>query len=122
MYHGEFDQLLFSKTGAEVKEQARKKIAKLDKRLEERKAFLTDLVAEAKVENAVDALIDLDALLQTARHSAKMPAEARSRLQSVVDKIAEERKEKKLLQLVERNLSDEATFNLKFPALRYFEF
>jgi hypothetical protein len=122
MYHRQFDQLWFPKKGAEVRQQIQDKIAKLDKRLEEREEFLRGLVAEAGVEDSVDALINLDSLLQTARRSAKAPAEAKTRMQEVIEKIGKERKEKELLMLVDRNLPNDETFNLEFEALRYFEF
>jgi hypothetical protein len=114
------DQLSFPKSGEQIIEKAKAKLARLTARQDERNKTVAALAQQLGIESVEEALTRADEL----DNSLASPEDsvAHSKLQGLASRAKRVREEILQLEMVVRNLPHGKTFDLKFEALKYFGF
>lgn len=128
--YGEFASLSFPKKGSYIKEKARVMLDANKRVIDEKASEIKAMCKEYNL-NMVDLLTDLDTLRGhsskqvASREMAKLQklaSQERDKLQKLASQVDELKKEIEKLDLIVRNLPDNAEYNLTFEELKYFGF
>jgi hypothetical protein len=113
------DQLSFPKSGEQIIEKAKAKLARLTARQDERNKTVAALAQQLGIESVEEALTRADELDNSLSPEDSV---AHSKLQGLASRAKRVREEILQLEMVVRNLPHGKTFDLKFEALKYFGF
>lgn len=114
-----FENLNFTKKGAEIIDRAKARLTVLSGKIDDKKSQIQIMCREYNI-TAEKMFLNLDTL--RGQTSAGLPSAEMQKIQKLASDVDEAEKEVKLLALIVRNLDPKREFDLAFDELKYFEF